>query len=61
MKYLKVLKDQAVRGYIYRVLCAVGAVLVVKGVISGGEFQVYDALATAVLGLAAVNTSVKRD
>lgn len=58
---LSALKDQAVRGYIYRVLCGVGVVLVAKDVITAGDFQVYEALATAVLGLASVNTSVKRD
>lgn len=55
------LKDQAVRGYIYRVLFAVGLVLVAKDVITAGDLQVYDLLATAVLGLASKNTSVKKD
>lgn len=54
------LKDEAVRGYIYRVLCAIGLVLVAKGVITDGDFQVYLAVVTAALGLASVNTSVKR-
>lgn len=55
------IKDQAVRGYIYRVLFAVGLVLVAKDVITAGDLQVYDLLATAVLGLASKNTSVKKD
>lgn len=58
---MRYLKDQTVRGYIYRVLCAAGAVLVAKGVITDGDLQVYDLLATAVLGLASVHTSTKRD
>lgn len=58
---MRYLKDQAVRGYIYRVLCAVGLVLVAKDVITTGDLQVYDLLATAVLGLASKNTSTKRD
>lgn len=53
------LKDVKVRGYIYRVLFAAGLVLVAKGVITEGDLQVYDLLATAVLGLASANTSVK--
>ena len=61
MKLLKFLKEEAVRGYLYRVACAAGAVLVAKDVITAGDFQVYLALATALLGLASVNTSVKRD
>lgn len=47
---------QKQRAYLYRVLVAVGLVLVAKNVITEGDFQVYDAVATAVLGLAAVNT-----
>lgn len=58
---MKYLKDEKVRGYIYRVAFAAGAVLVAKGVITEGDFRAYEALAVALLGLASVNTSVKND
>ena len=53
------LKDEKVRGYIYRVACAVGLVLVAKGAITEGDFRLYETVAVALLGLASVNTSVK--
>lgn len=56
---MKFLKDEKVRGYIYRVAFAAGLVLVAKGVITEGDLLVYEALATALLGLASVNTTVK--
>ena len=51
--------SERVRGYLYRVLTAVGLVLVAKGLITEQELQMYDALATVLLGLASANTSVK--
>ena len=52
--------SEKTRGYIYRVLTGVGLVLVAHGVITEGELAVYDTLATAVLGLASANTTVKK-
>jgi hypothetical protein len=49
------------RAYIYRVACALGAVLVAKHVISEGDLPLYDLLATVVLGLAAGNTPTRED
>ncbi len=63
MKLLDKLKalapSQKVRGVLYRVLFAVGGVLVAEGVISQGELQVFDLVATLVLGLASANTPVR--
>lgn len=52
---------QAQRAYLYRVLVAVGLVLVAKGVITESDFQAYEAVAVAALGLAALNTPTKPD
>jgi hypothetical protein len=52
-------KQEKVRGYLYRVAFAVGMALVAKGVITDGDFLVYESVATALLGLASKNTSVK--
>lgn len=61
MKYLRLLKEERVRGYLYRVACAVGLALVSKEVITAGDLQVYELVASALFGLASVNTSVKKD
>lgn len=47
------------RGYLYRVGTAAGVILVAKGAISEGDFQMYEALAVALLGLASANTPVR--
>lgn len=58
---LKALKpSQKVRGISYRVLFAVGGVLVAEGVISEGELQLFDLVATVLLGVASANTPVRK-
>lgn len=59
MKLLKFLQDEKVRGYLYRLAFSVGLVLVAKEVITEGDLLVYEGVATALLGLASANTSVK--
>ena len=63
MKFLARLKalmpSQKVRGVLYRVLFAVGGVLVAEGVITEGELQLFDLLATVLLGVASANTPVR--
>lgn len=60
MRVIEFFKDERVRGYLYRVAAAVGLVLVSKDLITEGDFVVYEGVATALLGLASVNTSVKK-
>jgi hypothetical protein len=54
--------DERTRAYIYRVLTAVGALLVLYGVLSSDELTVWLLLAANVLGtgLAAFNTKTRR-
>ena len=59
MRVIEFFKNERVRGYLYRLAFAVGLVLVSKEVITEGELLVYEGVATARLGLASVNTSVK--
>lgn len=59
MRVIEFFKNERVRGYLYRLAFAVGLVLVSKEVITEGELLVYEGVATALLGLASVNTSVK--
>lgn len=50
-----------VRGYIYRILIAVGGVLVAYGVISANEWTVWLGVVVAVLNIMpSANTSVKK-
>jgi hypothetical protein len=58
-KVVEFFKNQKVRGYLYRVAFAVGVLLVGEGLITEGEFVLYEGVATALLGLASVNTSVR--
>lgn len=58
-KVVEFFKSEKVRGYLYRVAFAVGVLLVGEEVITEGEFLLYEGVATALLGLASVNTSVK--
>ena len=58
-KVVEFFKNQKVRGYLYRLAFSVGVVLVAKDVITEGDLLVYEAVATALLGLASVNTSIK--
>ena len=64
MKLLDKLKalmpSQKVRGLLYRALFAVGGVLVAEGVITEGELQLFDLVATALLGVASANTPVRK-
>lgn len=64
MKLLDKLKalmpSQKVRGLLYRVLFAVGGVLVAEGVITDGELQLFDLVATVLLGVASANTPVRK-
>lgn len=63
MKLLGKLKalmpSQRVRGLLYRGLFAVGGVLVAEGVITEGELQLFDLVATVLLGVASANTPVR--
>lgn len=55
------LPSQKVRAYIYRVLCAAGAILLLHGVVTDAELKVYLESAAMVLGfgLASANTPTK--
>lgn len=54
--------DERVRGYIYRVLIAVGALVGVLGYLSGEQITAILGVLTAVLNvMPASNTSIKRD
>jgi hypothetical protein len=59
---MKSMFTQEVRGWIYRVLIAVGAVLVTYGVLSADELAVWLGVVVAMLNvMPSVNTSVKKD
>lgn len=58
-KVVEFFKQEKVRGYLYRLAFAVGLVLVSREVITEGELLVYEGVATALLGLASANTSVR--
>lgn len=55
--------DEATRGWIYRVLTAVVPILIAYGVLDERVAPLWVALGAAVLGtgMAAVNTSTRRD
>lgn len=54
--------DERIRGYIYRVLIAVGALVGVLGYLSGEQITAILGVLTAVLNvMPASNTSIKRD
>jgi hypothetical protein len=58
---LKGMFTPEVRGWIYRILIAVGAVLVTYGVLSADELAVWLGVVVAVLNvMPSVNTSVKK-
>ena len=60
MDKLKSVFTQEVRGWIYRILIAVGALLVAYGVVSADELAVWLGVVVAVLNIMpAGNTSVK--
>jgi hypothetical protein len=60
-KLVNLMTTERFRGWLYRVLCAVGLVLLSHNVVTGAELEVYLILAAEVLGtgLASVNTSIK--
>ena len=61
MNWLKSVLTPEVRGWIYRILIAVGAVLVGYGVLSADELAVWLGVVVAVLNIMpAGNTSVKK-
>lgn len=55
-------KSEAARGYIYRVVTAAIPILTVWGVVADTEVPLYLGLLAAILGipLAAINTSIKK-
>lgn len=59
----KLIKSEAVRAYIYRVLTAAVPILTFWGVVAETEVPLYIGLAAAILGLpvAAANTSTKKE
>ena len=50
------------RGWLYRILLAIGAILAFRGLVSNEELPLWLALASAVLGngVAAINTPTKK-
>lgn len=61
MNKLKSVFTPEVRGWIYRVLIAIGAILVTYGVVSADELAVWLGVVVAVLNIMpAGNTSVKK-
>lgn len=60
-QFLNLVTSERFRGWLYRVLCAVGLVLLSHNVVTGAELEVYLILAAEILGtgVASANTSVK--
>ena len=62
MQKIKTLFNEEVRGWIYRVLVAVGLLLTGYGVISSDQFALWAGVLVAVLNvMPSANTSVKKD
>ena len=62
-KLAALLAREQTRAYLYRVLCAVGVVLVGRNVITGAELEAYLPLVAEILGtgLASANTTTKKE
>lgn len=61
MDKIKAILTPEVRGWVYRVLIAVGAILVTYGVVSADELAVWLGVVVAVLNIMpAGNTSIKK-